>query len=101
MAKPTDPGNSPGGDGARVVLRVRGLKSGYGGVNVLDGVDLDAYAGEILGVVGASGAGKTVLLRTVLGLIPKRGGSIEMLGVELDRASFAERSSVDQRVGVM
>src|SRR5258708_11822099 len=103
MAKPTDPGSQMSGNGGngRVVLRVRGLTAGYGEVNVLDGVDLDAYAGEILGVVGASGAGKTVLLRTVLGLIPKRAGTIEMLGVDLGDASLAERGAVDKRLGVM
>src|SRR5260370_8334032 len=89
-----------GGNG-RVVLRVRGLTAGYGEVNVLDGVDLDAYAGEILGVVGASGAGKTVLLRTILGLIPKRAGTIEMLGVDLATAGLADREAVDKRLGVM
>src|SRR5258708_25866021 len=103
MAKPTDPGSQMSGNGGngRVVLRVRGLTAGYGEVNVLDGVDLDAYAGEILGVVGASGAGKTVLLRTVLGLIPKRAGRTGMLGVDRGDASLAEREAVDRRLGVM
>ncbi len=85
----------------KVVLRVRGLVAGYGEATVLDGVDLDAYAGEILGVVGASGAGKTVLLRTILGLVPRRGGTIEMLGVDVGAAGLAVRSAVDRRIGVM
>jgi phospholipid/cholesterol/gamma-HCH transport system ATP-binding protein len=101
MAQTDETAKSRIANGGKVVIRVRGLTAGYGGVNVLEGVDLDAYAGEILGVVGASGAGKTVLLRTVLGLIPKRAGTIEMLGVDLGTAGLAEREAVDRRLGVM
>jgi phospholipid/cholesterol/gamma-HCH transport system ATP-binding protein len=101
MAQSNQTAKSRAANGGTVVLRVRGLTAGYGEVNVLEGVDLDAYAGEILGVVGASGAGKTVLLRTVLGLIPKRAGTIEMLGVDLAAAGLVEREAVDRRLGVM
>ena len=52
------------------VIAVRGLKVGFGEKLVLDGVDLDVYRGEILGFVGGSGAGKSVLMRTVIGLLP-------------------------------
>ena len=56
--------------GAReAVIRVRGLTAGFGERNVFENLDIDAYGGEILGVVGASGTGKTVLLRTILGLV--------------------------------
>lgn len=84
-----------------VVIRVRGLTAGFGRTNVLENLDLDAWRGEILGVVGASGTGKTVLLRTILGLQPKRAGTIEILGVDIARATFHEREAVDQRLGVM
>lgn len=84
-----------------VVIRVRGLTSGFGSVNVLENLDIDVYRGEILGVVGASGTGKTVLLRTILGLVPKRAGSIEILGVDLGTANPDERQAVDRRLGVM
>jgi len=100
MTGNSEAGSARGANG-KVVLRVRGLVSGYGEVNVLDGVDLDAYAGEILGVVGASGAGKSVLLRTILGLLPRRAGTIEMLSVDLASASLSERERLDRRVGVM
>jgi phospholipid/cholesterol/gamma-HCH transport system ATP-binding protein len=83
------------------VIRVRGLTSGFGEVNVLENLDIDAYRGEILGVVGASGTGKTVLLRTILGLVPKRAGSIEILGVDLGTANSGAREAIDRRVGVM
>jgi phospholipid/cholesterol/gamma-HCH transport system ATP-binding protein len=89
------------GEAGEVLIRVRGLTSGFAEENVLENLDLDVYRGEILGVVGASGTGKTVLLRTVLGLIPKRAGTIEILGVDLEKATFAEREAVDRRLGVM
>jgi phospholipid/cholesterol/gamma-HCH transport system ATP-binding protein len=97
---PTDPhGNGAADD--QVVIRVRGLTSGFDDTIVLENLDLDAYRGEILGVVGASGTGKTVLLRTILGLIPKRAGTIEILGVDLETAFGAQREVVDQRLGVL
>jgi phospholipid/cholesterol/gamma-HCH transport system ATP-binding protein len=88
--------------GAReAVIRVRGLKSGFDTVTVLENLDLDAFRGEILGVVGASGTGKTVLFRTILGLVPKRAGTIEIFGINLERVSPIEREAIDQRLGVM
>ena len=48
---------------------MRGLKVGFGDHLVMDGLDLDLYRGEVLGFVGASGAGKSVLTRTILGLV--------------------------------
>ena len=53
---------------------------------MLDGLDLDVKRGEILGFVGPSGAGKSVLTRTIIGLVPKRSGSIEVFGIDLDAA---------------
>jgi phospholipid/cholesterol/gamma-HCH transport system ATP-binding protein len=94
--------NGEGKKGDReVVIRVRGLTSGFGEVNVHENLDIDAYRGEILGVVGASGTGKTVLLRTILGLVPKRAGSIEILGVDLGTANAGAREAIDRRIGVM
>ncbi len=68
---------------------------------VLEDLDIDAYRSEILGVVGASGTGKTVLLRSILGLIPKRAGTIEILGVNLDTATSLQREAIDRRLGVL
>lgn len=90
----------PGGRG-EPVIRVRGLTAGFDSVNVFENLDLDVYRGEILGVVGASGTGKTVLLRTILGLLPKRSGTIEILGVNLETATAREREVIDRRLGVM
>lgn len=91
------------GAGARgdVVIRVRGLTAGFEDTTVLENLDLDSYRGEVLGVVGASGTGKTVLLRTILGLIPKRAGTIEILGVDLETADADGREAIDQRLGVL
>jgi phospholipid/cholesterol/gamma-HCH transport system ATP-binding protein len=83
------------------VIRVRGLVVGFNGKNVMKGLDLDLYRGEILGFVGASGAGKSVLTRTILGLIPKSEGTIEVYGHDLDTLSQAERDLIEQRWGVL
>ena len=74
----------------QISIRVRDLVVGFGDHIVLDHLSLDVWRGEILGVVGASGGGKSVLLRTIIGLIPKRAGSITIQGVDLDRATPEE-----------
>jgi phospholipid/cholesterol/gamma-HCH transport system ATP-binding protein len=84
-----------------VVIRVRGLKVGFGDRLVMDGLDIDVYRGEVIGFVGASGAGKSVFTRAVLGLLPKQAGTIEVYGLDVDRLSWAERSIVEQRWGVL
>jgi len=91
----------PGGNGSEAVLSVRDVTVAFGDNVVLEKLSLDVVRGEILGFVGASGAGKSVLLRTVLGLMKKRSGSIRLFGVELDTASEAERLRVDMRLGVL
>jgi phospholipid/cholesterol/gamma-HCH transport system ATP-binding protein len=83
------------------VIKVRGLVVGFGDQTVLDHLSLDVREGEILGVVGGSGAGKSVLLRTIIGLLPKRYGVIEVLGIELDRANEAERRALERRWGIL
>ncbi|MBB5534778.1 phospholipid/cholesterol/gamma-HCH transport system ATP-binding protein [Rhizobium giardinii] len=90
-----------GGDGAEIVLSVRDLTVGFGSNIVLDKLNLDIYRGEILGFVGASGTGKSVLMRTVLRLLPRRSGSIKILGVEYDEVSEEERMELDMRLGVL
>ncbi len=61
----------------RIAIRVRDLVVGFGDHVVIDRLSLDVRAGEILGMVGASGGGKSVLMRTLIGLLPKRSGSVE------------------------
>ncbi|MBO4225971.1 ABC transporter ATP-binding protein [Bradyrhizobium neotropicale] len=62
----------------RIAIHVQDLVVGFGRKIVLDHLNLDVRQGEILGLVGASGGGKSVLMRTIIGLLPKRGGSIEL-----------------------
>jgi phospholipid/cholesterol/gamma-HCH transport system ATP-binding protein len=84
-----------------VVIRVSDLVVSFGKINVLDHVALDVYRGEILGFVGASGSGKSVLMRTVIGLLPKREGRIEVFGVDLGNVNEKERQAVERRWGVL
>ena len=69
-----------------IVLSVRDVSVAFGIKQVLKNLSLDVYRGEILGFVGGSGAGKSVLLRTVLGLNRKQSGTIKLFGVDLDKA---------------
>jgi phospholipid/cholesterol/gamma-HCH transport system ATP-binding protein len=69
-----------------IVIRVRGLVSRFGRQTVHDGLDLDVRRGEVLGIVGGSGSGKSVLLRSIVGLMRRLGGSIEVLGREVLQA---------------
>lgn len=89
------------GSEREAVLSVRGLTVGFGNKVVLDNLDLDIYRGEILGFVGASGAGKSVLMRTVLRLLPRRSGSIQILGADYDAVGERDRMDLDTRLGVL
>jgi phospholipid/cholesterol/gamma-HCH transport system ATP-binding protein len=84
-----------------VVIRVRGLVTRFGAEVVHDGLDLDVHRGEVLGIVGGSGAGKTVLLRTIVGLNRKAAGRIEIFGRDTDTLSDEERTALERRFGVM
>ncbi|MEA5446219.1 ATP-binding cassette domain-containing protein [Gammaproteobacteria bacterium AB-CW1] len=83
------------------VIRVRGLVNRFGQHRVHDGLDLDVFSGEILGLVGGSGAGKTVLLRTLLALRQPQAGSIRFFGEELVGASEARLRALRQRIGML
>src|SRR5512132_2121249 len=71
------------------VISIRDLVVGFGSQIVLDHLALDVRRGEILGLVGASGGGKSVLMRTIIGLSPRQGGEIEVMGAPIngDRAT--------------
>jgi phospholipid/cholesterol/gamma-HCH transport system ATP-binding protein len=81
------------------VIRVKDLVVGFGDQVVLDHLSLDVHRGEILGVVGASGSGKSVLLRTVIGLVPKRDGTITFDSVE--QAHDRDTGALARRWGVL
>jgi phospholipid/cholesterol/gamma-HCH transport system ATP-binding protein len=85
----------------RPAICVRGLTVGFGDHIVLDRLSLEVRRGEILGLVGASGGGKSVLLRTIIGLIPKREGRIEIMDMELDKADLADIRMIGRRWGIL
>jgi phospholipid/cholesterol/gamma-HCH transport system ATP-binding protein len=87
--------------GEPAAIRVRDLVVGFGERIVLDHLSLNVRRGEILGLVGASGGGKSVLLRTIIGLLPKRAGSIEVLGIGLDEAGGQETLAIGRRWGIL
>ncbi|HXI86394.1 MAG TPA: ABC transporter ATP-binding protein, partial [Parvularculaceae bacterium] len=90
------------GNGAsKNVVEVRGLKSQFGDFVVHENLDLDLRAGEILGVVGGSGTGKSVLLRSIIGLKRPAAGAIHVFGEDFYEASVEERRRIEQRWGVL
>jgi len=80
---------------------VRNLVVGFGKQTVLNHLSLDVHRGEILGLVGASGGGKSVLLRTIIGLLPKRGGQIEVLDTDFDASASDALSAMGRRWGIL
>ena len=98
MAKYKTNGHHGGGE---TVIRVRGLEVGFRGVKVLKGIDLDIAHGEVIGLVGASGGGKSVLTRSLIGLLPKWKGKIEVFGCDIDAIEESERQAIERRWGVL
>ena len=83
------------------VISVRDVVVGFGGTTVLDHASIDVYEGEILGFVGGSGSGKSVLMRAIIGLVPKRHGIIEVFGNDLAALNDRQRRAIEQRWGVL
>ncbi|WP_425600320.1 ABC transporter ATP-binding protein [Luteimonas deserti] len=96
---PTAPG--PDATHDDVAIRVRGLVTRFGEQTVHDGVDLDVRRGEIIGVVGGSGSGKSVLMRAILGLRAPQGGSIDVLGVDALSGDPEDRRHIERNTGVL
>ena len=84
-----------------VVIQVRGLVTNLGGNLIHDHLDLDVKRGEILGVVGGSGAGKSVLLRTIIDLIKPTEGEVWVLGKRLDELNDQQLRALEIRWGVL
>jgi phospholipid/cholesterol/gamma-HCH transport system ATP-binding protein len=85
---------------ATPVIRVRGLVSRFGAQVVHNGLDMEVQSNEIFGVVGGSGTGKSVLLRTILGLRAPDAGTVELYGKDVQRMAVADRSSLVRSYGV-
>lgn len=84
------------------IISVRDVTVGFGGrTPVLDSLSLNIYKGEVLGFIGPSGSGKSVLMRTILGLNKKQSGEIEILGRNIDKITEAEKMAIDMRMGVL
>ena len=83
------------------VIEVRGLVTQFAGLLVHDRVDLDVHRGEVLGVVGASGSGKSVLLKAVVGLARPSAGRIVVLGHDVDGLPPRKRIALQARCGVL
>ena len=92
---------TPPGEDAGTAIRVRGLRSSFGDNLVHDGLDLQVRKGEIFGLVGGSGAGKSVLLNTLIGLRRPDAGEVEVLGVDVVRAPEPDRHELERRWGVL
>ena len=88
-------------DNADVAVRVRGLVTGFGAQMLHDHLDLDVARGEILGLVGGSGSGKSVLMRTIIGLNPARAGSVTILGQDALAADDQVQRELRRQWGVL
>ena len=85
----------------RNIIELRSLRTQFGSHVVHDQLDLDVHQGEILGVVGGSGSGKSVLLRTIVGLNRAAAGSVRVFGKDLLALPDAERRLEERRFGVL
>ena len=98
LAKTTDPVEEPDDD---VVISVRNLKNCFGEQVVHEGLDLDVRRGEILGVVGGSGTGKSVLMRSIIGLQTPVEGEIKVFGTSMIGKDETEARNIRRRWGVL
>jgi phospholipid/cholesterol/gamma-HCH transport system ATP-binding protein len=91
-------GEAPGHE---VVIEARDLTNRFGTQVVHDKLNLDVYRGEILGVIGGSGSGKSVLLRSIVGLETPASGNVRVLGQEFSKLAPEDRSVLERRFGVL
>lgn len=83
------------------IIEIRDLTVGFGERLIMDGLELDVRRGEILGVVGASGTGKSVLLRTIIGLVHQRKGRVRVFGHDMSQLTPQRRRLIERRWGVL
>lgn len=95
------PSSASDADTGDIIIRIRGLKNQFGPQVVHENLDLDIRRGEIIGVVGGSGTGKSVLLRSIIGLQTPAAGSIEVLGKNALSLSEADAKELRRTWGVL
>jgi phospholipid/cholesterol/gamma-HCH transport system ATP-binding protein len=88
-------------NGRERAIRIRGLRNQFGSQVVHKNLDFDIFRGEVVGLVGGSGSGKSVLMRTIIGLNAARKGSIEVFGTEARGLHGARLHALQQRWGVL
>ena len=98
---PTRSSQAPGSDEEPPIIQVRGLKNSFGDQVVHENLDLDVRRGEILGVVGGSGTGKSVLMRSIIGLQTPEEGEIEVLGENMVGRTEDEAKNIRRRWGIL
>ena len=76
------------------MLQVSDLRSGYGSIEIVRGLDLAVGAGQVVALVGRNGAGKTTLVNTLMGFIPARSGAVELAGRDITRAASHARNGL-------
>jgi phospholipid/cholesterol/gamma-HCH transport system ATP-binding protein len=86
---------------SETIITIRGLKNSFGDQCIHDGLDLDLRRGEILGVVGGSGTGKSVLMRSIIGLQSPDAGQIEVLGENMIGREEDEAKNIRRRWGIL
>jgi len=90
-----------GARGAAPLLEIDALTVSIGATQIIRNLSLEVGAGEILGLVGASGGGKTVLMRTIIGLVPRRSGEIEVMGKAIGRSEDRSTQNIAGRWGIL
>ena len=84
-----------------IVIRLRGLVNSIGGNVLHDHIDLDVHRGEVIGIVGGSGSGKSVLMRSIIGLMRPSEGQVELFGHDVLNANEADLRLLQMRFGVL
>ena len=86
---------------SETIIAIRGLRNSFGDQVVHEGLDLEVKRGEILGVVGGSGTGKSVLMRSIIGLQTPDAGEIEVLGENMIARDEDEAKNIRRRWGIL
>jgi phospholipid/cholesterol/gamma-HCH transport system ATP-binding protein len=95
------PAPAPENKSPENLIEVRDLLSQFGDRTIHENLDLDLVRGEVMGVVGGSGTGKTVLLNSIIGLKEPEGGSVKIFDYERGAMTKAEEAEVERRTGIL